>query len=106
LEKGVLLVRVSIFLILHKLHDQEVRGGGGKGLFSLRFHIAVQHQRKSGLELTQGRNLEAGADAEAMNWCYLVLLPLACSACSLIEPRTTSPGTAPPTVGPLPLITN
>jgi hypothetical protein len=28
------------------------------------------------------------------------LLPLACSACFLIEPRTTSPGMAPPTMGP------
>jgi hypothetical protein len=31
------------------------------------------------------------------------LLPLACSACFLIVPRTTSPGMAPPTIGPLPL---
>jgi hypothetical protein len=29
-------------------------------------HIAVHHQRKSRQELTQGRNLEAGVDAEAM----------------------------------------
>ena len=28
------------------------------------------------------------------------LLPLACSACFLIEPRTTSPGMALPTMGP------
>jgi hypothetical protein len=34
------------------------------------------------------------------------LLPLACSACFLTEPRTTSPGMAPPTVGPPTLITN
>jgi hypothetical protein len=27
------------------------------------------------------------------------LLPLACSACCLIEPKTTSPGMAPPTLG-------
>ena len=47
---------------------------------------------------------EAGADAEAMKGCYL----LACSACFFVEPRTTSPGMAPPTVGwaLLPLITN
>jgi hypothetical protein len=31
------------------------------------------------------------------------LLPLACSACFLIEPKTTSPGVEPPTMGPLPL---
>ena len=76
-------------------HDQEA-SWEGKGLFSVYLHIAVHHQRKSGLELTQGRSLEAGADAEAMERCPL----LACSACFLIEPRTTSPGMAPPTMGP------
>ena len=45
---------------------------------------------------------EAGADAEAMKGCFL----LACLACSLIEPKTTSPGMAPPTRGLSPLITN
>ena len=45
---------------------------------------------------------EAGADAEAMEGCYL----LACLACFLIEPRTTSPGMIPPTRGPSCLITN
>jgi hypothetical protein len=34
------------------------------------------------------------------------LLPLACSACSLIEPKTTSPGMVPPTRSPSPLINN
>jgi hypothetical protein len=34
------------------------------------------------------------------------LLHLACSACSLIEPKTTSPEMAPPTRGPPLLITN
>jgi hypothetical protein len=36
------------------------------------FHIAVHHQRKSGLELTQNGNLEAGADAEVMEGCCLL----------------------------------
>ena len=31
---------------------------GGKCLFSLHFHIAVHHQRKSGLELKQVRKQE------------------------------------------------
>jgi hypothetical protein len=31
---------------------------GRKGLFSLHFHIAVHHQRKSGLELKQVRKQE------------------------------------------------
>ena len=39
-----------------KHHDQEA-SWGGKGLFSLHFHIAVHHQRKSGLELKQVRKL-------------------------------------------------
>jgi hypothetical protein len=34
------------------------------------------------------------------------LLPLACSVCSLIEPKTTSPVMAPPTMGLPPLITS
>jgi hypothetical protein len=34
------------------------------------------------------------------------LLPLACLACSLIEPKTTSPEMVPPTRGLSPLITN
>jgi hypothetical protein len=38
----------------------------------LTLHIAVHHQRKSGLELTQGRNLEAEADAEALGEHYLL----------------------------------
>ena len=32
--------------------------GGGKGLFSLHFHSAVHHQRKSGLELKPVRKQE------------------------------------------------
>ena len=45
------------FLFLHKHHDQEANWGG-KGLFGLRFHAAVHHQRKSGLELKQVREQE------------------------------------------------
>jgi hypothetical protein len=48
----------------------------GKGLLTLFLHIAVLHKKKSGQELKQGRNLEAGANAEAMEGCYL----LACSS--------------------------
>jgi hypothetical protein len=42
------LTSVLGFLFLHKPHDQEA-SWGGKDLFSLHFHIAVYHQRKSGL---------------------------------------------------------
>ena len=45
--------------------------------------------------LKEGRDLEAGADAEATEGhCSL-----ACSACFLIAPRTSSPGMTPPTMG-------
>jgi hypothetical protein len=33
-------------------------------VFGLHSHIVVHHRRRSGQELTQGRNLEAGADTE------------------------------------------
>jgi hypothetical protein len=68
------LVRVSI--PAQNIKDWEAIWGG-KGLFSLHFHIAVYHQRKSGQEVTLGRNLEAGADAEAVEECCL----LACFPC-------------------------
>jgi hypothetical protein len=75
--------------------------GGGKGLFSgLNFQIIVHHRRKLEQELKLGWNLEAGADAEAMEECYLTgLLLMTCSVCFLIERRTISLWIAPPTVG-------
>jgi hypothetical protein len=50
-------VLVGGFYSCTKHHDQEA-SWGGKGLFSLHFRIAVDHQRKSGLELKQGRKQE------------------------------------------------
>ena len=70
---------------------------GGKGLFDLHFHATVHHGRKSGQELRQDRNVETGADTEAMEWCCL----LGCSSWSLLsllsyriqehQPRDTHP---------------
>jgi hypothetical protein len=65
----LVLVRASVAVMKH--HDPNA-SLGGKGLFSLNFHITVHHQRKSGLELKQGRNLEAGADTAAMEECCLL----------------------------------
>jgi hypothetical protein len=48
---------VGGFYSCTKHHDQEA-SWGGKGLFSLHFHIAVHHQRKSGLEIKQVRKQE------------------------------------------------
>lgn len=39
---------------------------GGKGLFGFGFHTTVDHQRKSRQKFNQDKDLEAGADAEAM----------------------------------------
>ena len=68
------------------------------------FHIAVHHQRKSGLELKQVRKQELMQRPwrDVLYW----LASLACSACSLIEAKTTIPEMVPPTRGPSPLITN
>ena len=47
-------------------------------------------------ELKQGRNLEAGADAEVIEGVLLTgLFIMACSACFLIEPRIISSEMAP-----------
>jgi hypothetical protein len=54
-------VRVSIAVMKH--HDQSNLG-------RKHFHSTVHHQRKQ--ELKQGRNLEAGADAETMEGCCLL----------------------------------
>ena len=55
--------------------SQPKAGWGGQGLFRFHFHITVHHERKSGQELKQGRTLEAGADAEAMEGCCLLVVP-------------------------------
>jgi hypothetical protein len=59
---------------------------GRKGLFGLCFHIVVHHQSRSVQKSKQGRNLEAEANAEAMEgaayWlAHHGLLTMACSAC-------------------------
>jgi hypothetical protein len=72
-------------------------GWGGTALFGLHVQLSRREVRQ---ELKQGRQLEAGADAEAVGECCLLACsPMACSFCSLIEPRTTSPEMATPTVG-------
>lgn len=53
-------LRVSIAVTKHHDHSN----WGGKGL-----HFHLHHPRKSVQEFKQGRNLEAGANAEAMERC-------------------------------------
>jgi hypothetical protein len=65
------------------------------------------------LFITKGCQDWNSSRSESGSWCrgrggmFLTgLLPLACSFCSLTEPKTTSLGMAPPTMGPPSLITN
>ena len=68
------------------------------------FHIAFHHQGSQDWNSNRSGN---------RSWCrghggmiLTGLLPLACSACSLKEPKITSPGMVPPTRGLSALITN
>jgi hypothetical protein len=78
-------------------HHEQKASWGGKDVFVLYFPIVVHHWRKSGQELKQGRNLKAGAAAEAIG-LFTGLFLLAYSAYFLIEPRITCPGMAIPTM--------
>jgi hypothetical protein len=66
-------------------------------------HTVVDHQRKAGLELKQVRKQELRQRPwrDVSYW-----LSRTCSACFLIQPKTTSPGMVLPTRGPPTLITN
>jgi hypothetical protein len=65
------------------------------------------------LFITKGSQDWNSSRTGSRSWCrghgrmlLTGLFPLACSACSLIEPKTTSSGMTPPTIGPPSLITN
>jgi hypothetical protein len=66
------------------------------------------------LSITKGSQDWNSSRSGSKNWCrghggifFTGLLSLSCSACSLIDRKTTSPEMVPPTrVGPSPLITN
>jgi hypothetical protein len=81
-----------------KHHNQEA-SWGGKGLFGLHFHIAVHHQRKSGLELKHVRKQELmqRPRKDAAYWIAQLAF--------LQNPGPPAPGMAPPTMGPPSLIT-
>jgi hypothetical protein len=78
-----------------KHHDQEA-SWGGKGLFGLYFHTVVHHQGSQDWNSSRSGSRSWCRDHEEM--LLTGLLPLACSACFLKEPRTTSPEMAPPTM--------
>jgi hypothetical protein len=65
------------------------------------------------LFITKGNQDWNSSRSGSRSWCrghggmlLTGLFPLACSTCFLIESKTTSPGMAPPTIGPPCLITN
>jgi hypothetical protein len=68
------------------------------------FHIAVDHQRMSGLELKQVRKQEL-MQRPWRNVLYWLAFPDLVSLLSY-RTKTTSPEMVPPTRGPSPLITN
>lgn len=83
-------LRVTMAAMKH--HDQS--SVERKGFIWLAFPHCCSALKKVRTE-TQGRNLKTRADAETTEECCL----LACLGCSLIEPRTTSSGVAPLTMG-------
>jgi hypothetical protein len=87
------LVRVSIPAQTSRPRNRLER----KGFIQLTLLYCCSSPRKSGLELKQVKKQELMQSHGGM--FFTGLLPLACSACSLIEPKTTSPEMAPPTRG-------
>lgn len=70
------VVSASVWVSLAVVNHQDQKASwGGESLSSLHLHVAVHHHRISGQDLTQGRNLEAGTDAEAMDGRCLLLAP-------------------------------
>jgi hypothetical protein len=70
---------------------------GKKGFIELTLPHCCSSPKKPELELKQSRKQEL----RQRPWRGVTywLVPLACSACFLIEPKTNSPGMAPPTMG-------
>jgi hypothetical protein len=68
---------------------------GRKEFIQLTLPHCYSSPKKVRMETQQDKNLEAGANREAMEGCCL----LSQSACFLIEPRMTSLGMAPPAMG-------
>jgi hypothetical protein len=63
------LVRI---IFLHKISWPKSKLGRKEFIQLTLPHHCRSHQRKPGQELTQGRNLEAGVDAEAIEGCCLL----------------------------------
>ena len=73
-----------------KNHDQR-----NLGLFVLQLHINLHHQKKSGQELKQSREMSRSNG----RCCLLACSSWVAQCAFLIEPRITGPVMAPPTMG-------
>jgi hypothetical protein len=82
-----------------KHHDQR-QLGEERACFSLQLSGRAPSLKEL-REGTQGRNLEAGTEAEART---LFTCSMACPACFCMESRTTCPRVVPPTMGWIPHI--
>jgi len=92
-----LTVFVMASITVMKRHDQKQLG---EESFSLPLSQHIYLQRESGQELKEIKEPGGGSWCRGHGGALLTdLLPMACSACFLIQPRTTSPGMAPPTMG-------
>jgi hypothetical protein len=60
--------------------------------------MAIHHQRKSDYKFKQSKNLEVGANGEAMKCTACWLSPQGKSLCFLINPRPSSAGLIPLTM--------
>lgn len=89
---STVLIWVSIAAIKH--HNQNA-SWDGKSLLGLQFKAAVPHWRKSKI------GQDPGVRSWERPWKELPagLLPMACLFSHLIEPRVSSAGMTPPTIG-------
>jgi hypothetical protein len=69
-------------------HEGQKASWEGKSLFSLHFYIVVHHQRKSGEELKQGWNWQAGTCEEAIKRATMRLGVSAGLLCKLDSPKS------------------
>ena len=70
----IVLVRVTIAMMKH--YDKSKLERKGLMLFTAPFNSSLSKAVRE--ELTQGRNLEVGTEAEAMEECLLIMPCLAC----------------------------
>ena len=91
----------SIAVLRHHVQDQLQEE---TGYFYLQFSISVLHGKRSGQELKQGRNLEEGADAEAMEGrCSLARFPWLAQLAFLYNPGPTQGQPRPQWAVPSPI---